>query len=205
LAFPADNESASEWFSVYFEQQIMVRYAREGFPDDALASGPAIISTATLRAVCQWFPGMTLADARCRFRATLEIGGDHSQATPDGLPAFWEDRLFAENERNVVRFRLGEVAFEGSNPCARCIVPSRDPFTGVAHFSTAANPASRAAAGDETFAAFQRRFSELRRAQLPPWAPAARFDHFYRLAVNTRVASTEVGKLLRIGDTLKFV
>lgn len=205
FAFPADTELASEWFSVFFEQQIIVRYAREGCPDDALASGPTIISAATLKAICEWFPGLTLDEARRRFRTTLEIDGSHSQAPPDGLPAFWEDRLFAETERNVVRFHIGEVAFEGSNPCKRCVVPSRDSQTGLAHFGGLANPASGAAARDETSAGFQKRFSELRQAQLPPWAAAARFDHFYRLAVNTRVPSTEAGKVLHLGDTLKLV
>jgi len=100
------------------------------------------------------------------------------------LPAFWEDQLFGESESSVVRFNIGDIAFEGSNPCARCPVPSRDSQTGAA---------------DE---AFQKRFTELRRAQLPPWAPTARFDHFYRLATNTRVPSTECGKLLRVGDSL---
>lgn len=202
FAFPADTALASEWFSVFFQQQIIVRYAREGFPDDALASGPTIISTGTLQAICVWFPGLTLGEARRRFRATLEIGGDHLAAAPDGLPAFWEDRLFAENERYVVRFRIGQVAFEGSNPCKRCVVPSRDSLTGLTHFGTTPGPACDAAAGEESFASFQKRFSELRRAHLPPWAPAVRFEHFYRLAVNTRVASTESGKRLRLGDRL---
>jgi uncharacterized protein len=103
---------------------------------------------------------------------------------PARLPAFWEDQLFAESETSAVRFRIGEAAFEGSNPCARCPVPSRDSQTGLANEG------------------FQKRFSELRRAQLPPWAPAGRFDHFYRLATNTRVPSTEQGKLLRVGDRL---
>lgn len=35
--FPGDNEGAAEWFSMYFEQAIQVRYTREGFPDDGLA------------------------------------------------------------------------------------------------------------------------------------------------------------------------
>ena len=47
FAFPNDTESAAEWFSVYFEQQILVRYAPEGFPDDPIANGPTIISTAS--------------------------------------------------------------------------------------------------------------------------------------------------------------
>jgi uncharacterized protein len=44
FAFPGDTEGAAEWFSMYFEQAIQVRYTREGFPDDGLAAGPTIIS-----------------------------------------------------------------------------------------------------------------------------------------------------------------
>jgi uncharacterized protein YcbX len=188
LAFPGDTERAAEWFSAYFEQQIMVRYAREGFPDDGLAPGPTIISTASLEAVCEWFPEISLAVARLRFRATLEIaaGPDQAGVAHNELPAFWEDRLFAEDERSVVRFRIGDVAFEGSNPCARCPVPSRDAHTG------------------EIILDFTRRFSEKRRATLPSWAPESRFDHYFRLATNTRVPSTESGKLLRLGDVLQL-
>jgi uncharacterized protein YcbX len=193
FAFPDDTEGAAEWFSMYFEQAIQVRYTREGFPDDGLASGPTIVSTASLAAVCEWFPGMALDEARRRFRTTLEIDADggpqarHTNGharTPEMLPAFWEDQLFADSESSVVRFKIGDVALEGSNPCARCPVPARDSQTG---------------ANDD---GFQKRFIDLRRAQLPPWAPAERFDHFYRLAINTRIPSTECGKLLRVGDAL---
>ena len=195
FAFPGDAESAAEWFSMYFEQAIQVRYTREGFPDDGLAPGPTIVSTASLQAVCEWFPGMTLDEARRRFRTTLEIDADHSaigneldrsSGAAETLPPFWEDQLFAESETSVVRFKIGDVAFEGSNPCARCPVPSRESQTGV------------------TNDGFQKRFADLRRAQLPAWAPAERFDHFYRLATNTRVPSTEHGKLLRLGDALRL-
>jgi uncharacterized protein len=185
--FPGGAEDAAEWFSVYFEQQILVRHAPEGFPDDSIANGPTIISTASLQAVCDWFPGVTLDNARQRFRTTLEI--DVASAGPGAngrLPAFWEDQLYGEDERSVVRFRIGEVNFEGSNPCARCPVPSRDPQSGA------------------DITGFQKRFSDLRRETLPPWAPAIRFDHFYRIATNTRVAATETGKLLRLGDRLQL-
>jgi uncharacterized protein YcbX len=194
--FPAGAEDAAEWFSVYFEQQIQVRCSPEGFPDDTIANGPTIISTPTLRQVCDWFPGLQLDDARQRFRTTLEIDGTHLAALsgPDAvaahassngaLPAFWEDQLYGEDERSVVRFRIGEINFEGSNPCARCKVPPRDARTA------------------EELIGFQKRFSDLRQDTLPPWAPAARFDHFYRIAVNTRVAPTEHGKPLRLGDIL---
>ena len=119
------------------------------------------------------FRGMTVESARLRFRMTLEV---------DGVLAFWEDQLFGEEERSAVRFRVGEVSFEGSNPCARCPVPARDPHTGEGIFW------------------FQKRLSDYRRANMPPWVPEARFDHYYRLGINTRVASTESGKLLRLND-----
>jgi uncharacterized protein len=188
FASPAAPKTPRNGSACTFEQQILVRYAPEGFPDDTIANGPTIISTASLQTVSEWFPGLTLDAVRQRFRTTLEIDGVDvaaKSASADGnLPAFWEDQLYGEDERSVVRFRIGEVNFEGSNPCVRCPVPARDPQTG------------------DFLADFQKRFSDLRRQTLPPWAPDARFDHFYRLAVNTRVAPTETGKLLRLGDTL---
>ncbi len=127
---------------------------------------------------------MTLEDARLRFRTTLEIDADRSAAAPGDFPAFWEDQLFGEDERSVIRFRIGEVNFEGSNPCARCPVPSRDPQTG------------------EIISGFQKIFSDFRRSHIPRWTPEVRFDHYYRLATNTRVAPSETGKLLQVGDPL---
>jgi uncharacterized protein len=177
FAFPSEYENAAEWFSVFFEQQIIVRYSEGGFPDDSLANGPTIVSTASLQAAAEWFPGLSLDNVRQRFRTTLEI---------DGVPAFWEDQLFGEQERSMVRFRIGEARFEGSNPCARCPVPPRDPCTGA------------------NIEGFQKHFTRQREVTLPEWSPRERFDHFYRLATNTRVASTEAGKLLRLGDSLIF-
>jgi len=173
FVFPEAHEDAAEWLSVFFEQQILVRYSPDGFPDDPIANGPTVVSTASLQAVCEWFPGFTVDDVRLRFRTSLEI---------NGVPAFWEDQLFRAEERSAVRFRIGEVHFEGSNPCARCPVPPRDPFTGV------------------ILEGFQKRFTHLRQSALPAWSPLDRFDHFYRLATNTRVPSSESGRLLRLGD-----
>ncbi len=175
FAFPGGMAAASQWFSNFFEQPVTVRHSPEGFPDDNIANGPTIISTASLQAVCDLFSGMQLDEARQRFRTTLEI---------EGVPAFWEDQLFSEEERSAVRFRIGEVNFEGSNPCARCPVPPRDPRTG------------------EIIPGFQKILSDYRRTHIPAWTPESRFDHYYRLATNTRVASSEAGKLLRAGDPL---
>jgi uncharacterized protein YcbX len=191
FAFPGAFDDAAEWFSVYFDQQILVRHSENGFPDDTVASGPTIVSTASLQSIAEWFgptpqglalrnegfPGITLDEARQRFRATLEI---------NGVPAFWEDQLFGEDERSAIRFKIGEVNFEGSNPCARCPVPPRNPQTG------------------EILEGFQKRFTQLRESTLPPWSPRPRFDHFYRLSTNTRVAPSETNKLLRVGDPLRL-
>jgi uncharacterized protein YcbX len=178
LSFPGDTAEAAQWFSSYLGEAVTVRYAEEGFPDDDLAPGPTIVSLASLEAVCTWFPEISLEQARQRFRTNLEISG---------VPAFWEDRIFSAEESRSSRFRIGEVEFEGRNPCARCVVPSRNPSTG------------------EPIRDFQKRFSELRRAHLPAWSPAARFDHFYRFAVNTRIPASETGKALRPGDGLTLL
>jgi uncharacterized protein YcbX len=175
FGFPSEHDEAAEWFSVFFEQQIIVRYSKGGFPDDPIANGPTVVSTASLQAVAGWFPGLTLESVRLRFRASLEI---------DDVPAFWEDQLFGQNERSVVRFSIGEVHMEGSNPCARCPVPPRDPCTGA------------------NLDGFQKHFARQREATLPSWSPRERFDHFYKLTTNTRVASAEDGKFVRVGDTL---
>ena len=169
--FPGGSADAAQWLSAFFDQAITVRYSPEGFPDDTVANGPTIISTASLDAAASWFPGLTCADMRLRFRTTLEV---------DGVPPFWEDQLFASDKKDFVRFRIGDVHFEGSNPCARCPVPPRNPHTGA------------------EFPGFQKRFSEQRRATLPSWSPLERFDHFYRMASNTRVIPAESGKLLRV-------
>ena len=175
FAFPSDTAGAAEWFSAYFAEPVTVRHSINGFPDDDLAPGPTLVSTASLEAVCSWFPELSLENARLRFRANLEIAG---------TPAFEEDRLFAADKSEVFRFAIGKVGFEGSNPCARCAVPPRDPFTA------------------ESIPDFQKRFASLRQTHLPAWSPASRFDHFYRFAVNTRVPPSEAGKAVRVGDAL---
>jgi uncharacterized protein YcbX len=176
LAFPGDFGAAAEWFSACLGQPVTVRYAPEGFPDDTVRNGPMVISTATLQAVAGWFPGIDLDESRRRFRAPLEV---------DGVGAFWEDRLYNEQETDAVPFRIGDVAFEGVNPCPRCAVPARDSHSGA------------------SLTGFQKTFAERRRSELPAWAAAPeRIQHFYHLGINTRVAASERGKTLRIDDVV---
>lgn len=166
------------WLSDYFEQPVKLQEnSVMGFPDDTDSPGPTVISTASLAAVASWYAQLSLAEVRRRFRTNLEI---------DGVPAFWEDRLFAAAGQTVP-FKLGEVSLLGINPCQRCIVPSRDSQTGAAD------------------SGFQRRFVEQRSRSLPSWAERSRFNHFFRLAVNTRLPVTEAGKRLQCSSSLRLL
>lgn len=166
-----------EWLSGFFEFPVSLHHDPEkGFPDDRVASGPTLTSEASLCAVREWYPALTLDNIRRRFRANLELGGG---------AAFCEDQLFGP-AGELKPFRIGEVRFAGHNPCQRCVVPARDPESG--------DPVSD----------FQRRFMQLREQQLPEWANAQRFNHFYRFAVNTSIPPSESGKRLRTGDELSL-
>ncbi len=168
-----DSERAAieRWFSDYFSTDIsLVENDASGFPDDNEATGPTIVSEATLQVVAGWFPGLTLEQVRLRFRANLEVSG---------VAPFWEDQLFLPRS-GARAFQIGDVRLVGTNPCQRCVVPTRDPTTG------------------QVWPEFAKKFSEFRAAQLPDWAPADRFNHFYRLTTNTRVLSS--GGQIRVGD-----
>jgi hypothetical protein len=58
---------------------------------------------------------------------------------------------------------------------------------------------SRSATTGEPIPGFARTFAERRGQGLPPWAATSRFDHFYRLAVNTRPSGSG-GGTIRVGD-----
>ena len=178
-AFQVDEDRAAlqDWLGAYFDMRVEILENFDGgFPDDPQYPGPTVISTASLEAVANWYPGLTVEGARARFRANLEIGG---------VEPFWEDRLLAPGT-GAVRFRIGDVELLGMNPCARCIVPTRDALNG------------------ESIPQFAKSFARQRQQMLPDWAPAERFDHFYRLAVNTRSAAG-ASRVLRAGDAVEIL
>ncbi len=148
--------------------------AEIGFPDDTDAPGPTVISTATLQAVTGWFPGLTLEEARRRFRTNLEV---------DGVEPFWEDRLVGPAGTGMP-FRIGTTHWLGIKACQRCVVPTRSSLEG------------------ELTHGFQKTFVTERERTLPAWATRARFDHFYRLAVNTRLAPGPTATTLSLGDVV---
>jgi uncharacterized protein len=179
-SFSLHNElpALAKWLSEFFGFPVsLIENAVNGFPDDPDAYGPTIVSTMTLETICTWFPDLTLDEIRRRFRTNLELGG---------VPAFWEDRLFTAPGA-MVDFRLGDVQFQGINPCQRCVVPTRDSLTGNA----------KGKATPTVTAKFQQRFNQHRQDTLPDWVNPARFNHFYRLAVNTQIPIAEAGKLLQ--------
>jgi hypothetical protein len=171
-----DRSALASWLERKLEMPVEIRDDGDhGFPDDTRASGPTLISYATLETVASWFRGLSVDDVKRRFRPNLVV---------TGVPAFWEDHLYGALD--AVKFRIGDVAIYGINPCARCVVPTRDPVTGLADRD------------------FMKTFIERRRETLPSWAERSKFDHFYRLCVNTRIDPSEAGKVLRVGDPVEF-
>jgi uncharacterized protein YcbX len=168
----AGEPELERWLSDHFGEPVRVEEKPDaGFPDDTEASGPTLVCAASLLQVASWFPGLDAGDLRRRFRVNLEV---------DGVQAFWEDLQFTEHGRKT--FRIGEVELEGVNPCARCVVPARDPET------------------SDVLPGFQRTFMERRAATLPPGVAGQRFDHFYRFTLNTVIARGQQGRSLNVGD-----
>lgn len=166
------------WLSDFFGFRVQLRQnSLAGFPDDTDSPGPTIISTATLETVASWFPGVGVDEMRSRLRANVEIGD---------VPPFWEDQLFAE-AGDIVQFQVGEVLFYGVNPCQRCVVPTRDSLSG------------------EVYPNFQKMFVEKRKQTLPSWVVSSRFNHFFRLSINTKIPESESGNILQIGDEVKIL
>jgi uncharacterized protein len=171
-----DRPALEGWLSDHLGQSVALQQnCHMGFPDDVDASGPTLVSTESLETVAAWF-GHSLEETRRRFRANLEIGQ---------VPAFWEDQLYTPTGEGIP-LRIGDVLLVSSNPCQRCVVPTRNPWTG------------------DRDREFQSKFSAHREATLPDGVPPARFNHFYKLTLNTKVAPAEAGKVIRLGDRVSL-
>lgn len=177
---------------------LLLERAEGGFPDDRDASGPTLISTATLEAVADWFR-IDVAECRRRFRANLEVGD---------CDAFWEDALASPARPDLQplateldpdlpadpyadvpppepqEFSIGAARFRAVNVCRRCVVPTRDSRTGAVTEQ------------------FRDVFEAWRGRTLPPDVDAAAWSHRYRLAVNTtavRAAIVTTGQMVQAG------
>lgn len=173
----AQQDELCSWLESYFGFPVRLQQNLAlGFPDDTVSPGATVVSTATLEAIASWYPELTTEDIRRRFRANIELGG---------VPAFWEDRLFTTADQTV-KFMIGEVEFQGVNPCQRCIVVTRDPQTG------------------QPYPQFQKTFITQRKNTLPKTVERSLFNHYFRLAVNTRLEPAEAGKVIQLGDLVKL-
>lgn len=173
-----EQQALCNWLEDYFSFPVEIKQNLNlGFPDDTVSPGATIVSTATLEAIADWYPELTTEDIRRRFRSNIEIAG---------VPAFWEDKLFTTPEQTI-KFKIGDVEFMGVNPCQRCVVVTRDPQTG------------------QPYPKFQKTFIQQRKNTLPEWTERSRFNHYFRLAVNTRLSSTQAGKAIAVGDKIHLV
>jgi uncharacterized protein YcbX len=178
FALPDESDALEAWVGDYLGYAVdLVREPDGGLPDDRVANGPTVVSRATLETVAGWFDAVADAtEMRRRLRPNLVL---------DDCPAFWEDRLFADRGE-AVRFAAGDAELLGVNPCQRCVVPSRNPDTGA------------------EIDGFRETFMKNRRATLPDWTESDRFDHDFRLMVNTVVPEAEWGSTLAVGDEVSI-
>ncbi len=166
------------WFGEILGQKCrLIENQDGGFPDDSESPGPTLVSTATLEAIRGWFDDLDLDEVRRRFRFNFEVAN---------TPAFWEDGLVPET-RQLRRFRIGDLVWQGSGICRRCVVPTRDSQDG------------------SVTAVFAKEFVRRREETLPDWAPRDRFDTYYRLGANTRLDSESNAGVVQIGDSVEIV
>ena len=99
----------------------------------------------------------------------------------DGVPAFWEDRFI--NGKQILH--IDDVQFLGTTSSQRCVVPTRDPDSG--------KPTTD----------FLKTVGTLREQTLPAWSDRSQFDHFFRLATNTILATNCHGGTIKIDDSVR--
>jgi uncharacterized protein YcbX len=174
LGSEAGRDRAAAWFGEDFAGDLRMERDSTVGHVDRTDMGPSVISTATLEEVASWFDGLTVESTRRRLRANAEVSG---------VPAFWEDRFVGEG---APAFEAGPLRIEGVTPCARCVVPSRDPDTG------------------DPLSGFRERFVEKRRETFPAFADEDAFDHHYTLMLIARVVAGR-GETLRVGDPVEVV
>ena len=173
-----DRDGIESWLESFLGYEVSLAGDRAGgYPDDTELPGPTVVSTGTLREVASWFDGVTLDSMRWRLRANVELANEEP---------FAEDRLVAKPGERV-RVRAGDAELLGVNPCQRCVVPSRDPDTGV------------------ELDGFRTRFIHKREETMPDWSGGGRFDHAFRLMVNTVVPTVSAGERLRVGDDVRIL
>ncbi|WP_435361946.1 MOSC domain-containing protein [Haloarchaeobius sp. DFWS5] len=173
----ADRGELNAFLSHFLDYPVsVVRDASGGMPDDTTLDGPTVIASETLDAVAHWFDDIDADEICRRLRPNVVVTADE---------AFWEDRLYAHADERR-KFTVGDVTMYGHNPCQRCAVPTRNPDT-----------------GEET-PGFRERFVTKREETLPDWATTERFDHYFRLMVNTTIPESVWGETVAVGDEVSL-
>lgn len=178
--FNFENEISKieSYLSDYFSEPVSLSQSKTGrFLDLPDQGGVTVVSTLSLLTTSEWYPNLNLVEIRRRFRVTLEF---------DGVSAFWEDQLFS-SIGNGVEFKIGDVSIIGMSPCARCVVPSRNPDSG------------------EVLSSFQKTFAIQRALTLSETSKLNEYGHHYHLSVNCLIPPSEVGKKMRVGDELVII
>ena len=172
-----EQKAIADIFSSYLNMNLkFIQDDIKGFFDDEIASGPTIVSLASLEEVSTWFPELPVEVLIKRFRVNLIVSDTE---------IFWEDKLYGD-AGETVSFNIGGVSFEGINPCKRCVVPTRDLSTG------------------ETDKTFSKIFIEKRKSLLPNWVDKKRFDTYYRFVTNTRIDAASAGEMLSTGSAVRI-
>lgn len=173
-----DQIRINEFLSGYFGYKVFIKRNLKGrFLDDPDYSGLTILSASTLKSLSGFFPEIPVELMRRRFRANIEISG---------VDSFWEDKLF-DKQGNAVEYQIGDVKLFGISPRARCIVPTRDPDTGIA------------------YPYFTKEFVGFRKSSLPENSLLPEYEHFYFLSVDTFIPDSEIGKTIKAGDDLNII
>ena len=173
-----EKKSIESFLSHYFGISAFWNQNTTGrFLDVPDRSGVTVISNSSLQSVSEWFDIKETDETRNRFRATLEIEGVH---------AFWEEQLFTK-PGNAVEFKIGDVTLFGRGPRERCVVPTRNPYTG------------------KVYHAFPKLFSAYRTASLPEWSCLKEYGHSYHLSVDCNIPSAETGKWIETGNEVTII
>lgn len=180
---PGDEPAFSSWCGRFLKVSCRLEPCGPGlaFTDDTASPGPTVIGSATLEELSHFLPHIDPEEWSQRLRGNLEIGG---------LPAFGEDLWLAPYGTpadQCRRVRIGTAEWHITQPCQRCVVPSREPGSGVREPGFA-----------EKVAAF-------RLDHRPVGVDPAWFPHGYKLALNTAPAIIPAGTVLRIGDPVQIL
>ncbi len=174
----SDTDQIEYYLSNFFSTKVSLIKNEEGrLMDIPDESAATVIAYETLQHLAD-----TLTDSidtlRLRFRANLEFSN---------VEPYWEERLANYDSENRVAFRVGDVNMIGISLRARCNVPPRNPFTG------------------ETDKTFIKRMIESREHNIPSWSHIEKLGSLYHLSVDTFIPDSEIGKEIKVGDSLQLI